>query len=104
MATSQYSNLSEEVSRMTETLASTTEELEALKRQLDSRSDSMTDTSPLRRIRGALLELRAETKRMELAIGVLRHTLLVNKMRSSKHPNPVFVHDHHLTSMAATPT
>lgn len=85
------------MSGLSEALASKTEELETMKRQLDSRSDSMTDTSPLRQIRGALIELRNEIKTMELHIGVLRHTLLNARFKSSKkHAGIDFVHGYHI--------
>ena len=52
-----------------------------LQGQMDSRGSSMTDTSPLMKIKEALSNLRAEVKSMELRIGVVGHTLMQSKLK-----------------------
>ncbi len=52
-----------------------------LQGQMDSRGSSMTDTSPLMKIKEALASLRTEVKSMELRIGVVGHTLMQSKLK-----------------------
>lgn len=49
--------------------------------KMEDRGSSMTDTSPLMKIKSALAKLRAEMKDMDLRIGVVGHSLMQSKMR-----------------------
>ena len=68
----------------------------SLQSQMDSRGSSMTDTSPLMKIKEALTNLRTEIKSMELRIGVVGHTLMQSKLKyvcvetreNNPHPAP----------------
>ena len=58
------------------------DELENVKSRMDERGNSMTDTSPLIKIKSALTQLRKEAKQMEIRIGVVNHTLVTKKLKS----------------------
>ena len=53
-------------------LANISEELEAVKAEMDQRGTSMTDAGPLVKIKQALTRLKAECTQMEIRIGVVR--------------------------------
>jgi len=74
--TSQYENTNETVERLSAELSTVSDSLEELKGNMDSRGNSMVDTSPLQKIRAALTKLKGEVKQMELQIGVVGHSLL----------------------------
>jgi estrogen-related receptor beta like 1 len=57
-------------------LATKSDDIETLKAQMADRNQSMTDTSPLRLIKTALVNLQKEVKQMELRIGVASQSLL----------------------------
>ena len=61
---------------LTNELATISEELDSVKSQMDSRGNSMTDTSPLLDIKKAMSRIKSEVKQMELRIGAVEHTLL----------------------------
>ncbi|CAE7873106.1 ift57 [Symbiodinium sp. KB8] len=73
----------EEVSRLTMALADVTEELEELEGQLEDRGESITDTSPLLRIKAALAKLRSEMVGMDTRVGVLGHRLMQHSMAAN---------------------
>lgn len=79
--TDKFQASSQEVNSLTNELASATERLEEIKNTMDSRGNSMTDTSPLVKIKQALASLRDEIKTFELRIGVVSHSLMQAKMR-----------------------
>lgn len=76
-----YDGLSKSVAELTQTLASKTDSVDMIKSQMSDRNQSLTDTSPLGKIQGALSELRKEVAAMELRIGVVGQTLLQSKMK-----------------------
>ena len=49
-----------------------TEELEAIKSQMDEKGTTMTDNAPLVKIKQALTKIKNELIQMELRIGVVR--------------------------------
>jgi estrogen-related receptor beta like 1 len=49
---------------------------------MDERGTSMTDTSPLIKIKSALARLKDERKNMDVRIGVVTHTLVAKKLKS----------------------
>merc|ERR1712216_430379 len=52
------------------------QELETIKSQSDERGESMTDTSPLTRLKEAMKKIKKEIKEMDLRIGTVNHSLL----------------------------
>jgi estrogen-related receptor beta like 1 len=72
---------SNNVNKLTNDLRSAAERLDEIKDTMDSRGNSMTDTSPLVQIKQALSTIRDEIKTFELRIGVVSHTLMQSKMR-----------------------
>jgi estrogen-related receptor beta like 1 len=78
----QYNGLSKQVSEATKTLGEKTDSVELIKSQMNNQNNSMTDTSPLRKIQTALSELRKEVGAMELRIGVVAQTLLSAKIKA----------------------
>jgi estrogen-related receptor beta like 1 len=72
----QHEQRSQVVDKLSAELSEVTEALDGLKGDMDSRGNSMTDTSPLQKVRKALAKLKAEIKDMELRIGVVGHSLL----------------------------
>jgi estrogen-related receptor beta like 1 len=68
------------VGDLTTDLANTNDILEDIKASLEERGSSMTDTSPLIRIKASLAALRAEVKAMDLQIGVLGHAVMQSKI------------------------
>eukprot|EP01136_Pigoraptor_vietnamica_P008648 Opistho-1_new@44235 len=80
--TEHYKNSSGTVTERTNELARITEELEQVKAQMDERGSSMTDSSPLVKIKQALARLKKETIEMDVRVGVVEHTLLAIKLRT----------------------
>jgi estrogen-related receptor beta like 1 len=80
--TDDHSSTSQAVSDLTNELANVTEQLEEVRGQMDDRGSSMTDTTPVVRIRNALAKIKEEVKTMELRIGVVSHTLMQSKMKA----------------------
>jgi len=72
------------VEKLSTELSAVTEALEDLKGDMDSRGNSMVDTSPLQKIRKALTKLKNEIKQMELRIGVVGHSLLVASLQTAQ--------------------
>jgi len=90
-----YNELSKSVSELTTDLAEKTEMVDMIKSSMSERNNSMTDTSPLRKIRTALATLKAEVAEMELRIGVAGQTLLQAKLKHAHY-------NHHKQNQAAS--
>lgn len=73
---------SEAIAELTNTLSTVSDELGAIKGKMDERGTSMTDTSPLIKIKSALARLKDERKNMDVRIGVVTHTLVAKKLKS----------------------
>ncbi len=90
-------------------LAELTDELERVKQEMDQRGSSMTDGSPVVRIKQAIQRLKAENVAMEIRTGVLEHTLLRMHLRAREESQkPLFMrpmmyshHSHGSASAAA---
>eukprot|EP00962_Isochrysis_galbana_P035370 scaffold12123_cov128-Isochrysis_galbana.AAC.4 len=82
----EYQKNSDTINALTNELHSVSEDLSRVKEKMDSRGASMTDTAPLVKIKGALSKLRAETKQLEIRIGVLTHTLVAKKVQQATKP------------------
>merc|ERR1711939_611476 len=59
------------------------QELETIKSQSDERGESMTDTSPLTRLKEAMKKIKKEIKEMDLRIGTVNHSLLHIKLANT---------------------
>jgi len=77
----EYNKQSEGINALTNELAAVSEELQAIKGRMDERGNSMTDTSPLIKIKSALTRLKTEAKQMDIRIGVVTHTLVAKKLK-----------------------
>lgn len=66
-----YSQGSGGVTTLARELAQVSEELEAVKAEMDQRGTSMTDAAPLVKIKQALTKLKAESTQMEIRLGVV---------------------------------
>eukprot|EP00126_Sphaerothecum_destruens_P009612 Sdes_comp20550_c0_seq10m15305 len=75
-----YNGSSGTITEYTNELARISEELDSVKSQMDERGTSMTDASPLVKIKQALSKLKTEIVQMNLRIGVVEHTLLSSKL------------------------
>ena len=75
---------SNNVTELTNTYNSKDEALKELSTTLKSNQNALSDSSPLLSIKEALVKIKKEIKHFELRIGVVGHTLLQVKMRTSK--------------------
>jgi len=79
-----YNAKSEAISELTNTLSQVSDELAGIKGRMDERGNSMTDTSPLIKIKSALGRLKDERKAMDIRIGVVTNTLVAKKLKSDQ--------------------
>jgi len=77
----EYSKNSEYINALTNELATVSEELHGIKSRMDEKGNSMSDTSPLIKIKSALTRLKAELKQMDIRIGVVTHTLVAKNLK-----------------------
>ena len=66
-------------------LAQISDELEAVKSEMEERGSSMTDGTPLVNIRKTLGRLKQEIINMDVRIGVVEHTLLQAKLKDKSN-------------------
>jgi len=78
---SRYRKVSENVSVLTNDLTDLSERLSEIKSVTDDHGQSMTDTSPLVKIKAALQNVKAEIKTFDIRLGVVGHALLQAKLR-----------------------
>ncbi|EDK98110.1 intraflagellar transport 57 homolog (Chlamydomonas), isoform CRA_c, partial [Mus musculus] len=69
------------VTERTRLLSEVTEELEKVKQEMEEKGSSMTDGTPLVKIKQSLTKLKQETVQMDIRIGVVEHTLLQSKLK-----------------------
>ena len=79
----EYNRQSEGINALTNELAAVSDELHAVKERMDARGSSMTDTSPLIKMKTSLTRLRAEIKQLDIRIGVVTHTLVQKKVKQN---------------------
>eukprot|EP01010_Urceolus_cornutus_P003172 NODE_430_length_1678_cov_287.227747_g335_i0.p1 GENE.NODE_430_length_1678_cov_287.227747_g335_i0~~NODE_430_length_1678_cov_287.227747_g335_i0.p1 ORF type:complete len:448 (-),score=120.23 NODE_430_length_1678_cov_287.227747_g335_i0:260-1603(-) len=79
--TERYKESCDAVNGLSNELNSVTELLENMKTDIQTREESMQDTSSLGKIKDAMTKIKQEIKEMELRIGVLQHTILHHKIR-----------------------
>lgn len=80
----EYNRKSETLNELSNALTQVSDELEAIKGRMNERGSSMTDTSPLIKIKSALARLKEERKGMEIRIGVTTHTLVAKKLQADQ--------------------
>ena len=57
----------------------------AIKSRMDERGTSMTDTSPLIKIKSALNRIKEERKALDIRLGIVTHTLVAKKLKHDQH-------------------
>jgi len=77
----QYTQLNEVVMNLQIELKNVSEELEVVKNDMEDRSSTVTDTAPIVKMKDAFKKLRADTRQLEVRIGVVSHTLMQSKLR-----------------------
>jgi estrogen-related receptor beta like 1 len=77
----QYTELNEAVTSLQNQLKQVTEELESVKGDMEERSTTVTDTAPIIKMKDSFKRLRADTRQLEVRIGVVSHTLMQAKLR-----------------------
>jgi len=77
----QHTELNEVVMSLSAELKSVSEELESVKADMEDRSTTVTDTAPIQKMKDAFKRLRADTRQLEVRIGVVGHTLMQAKLR-----------------------
>ena len=75
-----FQNSNQGVSNGQETLNTINSQIDAIKRQMEDRGTSMTDGTPLVRLKQALKRLETEINEMTLQNAVLEHQLTQMKM------------------------
>ncbi|XP_078590345.1 intraflagellar transport protein 57 homolog [Branchiostoma floridae x Branchiostoma japonicum] len=73
------------VTERTRELALITEELEQVKSEMEERGTSMTDGTPLVKIKQALTRLKTEMTQMDIRSGVVEHTLNQAKLKDKSN-------------------
>jgi len=81
--TAQHTALSESLMNLQIDHKSVCEEVDEVKSKMESLSSTVTDTAPIVRIKDAFQKLRTETRKIEVKIGVLSHTLMQAKSNSA---------------------
>eukprot|EP00055_Hartaetosiga_balthica_P014701 m.82362 g.82362 ORF g.82362 m.82362 type:complete len:425 (-) comp8666_c0_seq5:1739-3013(-) len=81
MTKERYKEASKTVTEFSQQLAALTAELESIKAEMDERGTSITDASPLVKIRNNHKALVAEISQMDMRIGVIQHMLLAAKVQ-----------------------
>eukprot|EP00163_Fabomonas_tropica_P032776 TRINITY_DN835_c1_g1_i1.p1 TRINITY_DN835_c1_g1~~TRINITY_DN835_c1_g1_i1.p1 ORF type:complete len:446 (+),score=135.89 TRINITY_DN835_c1_g1_i1:168-1505(+) len=77
-----YKSANELVTTETNELANITDDLDAVKAQMDDRGTSMTDTSPLIKIKAALSNIKKEIQEMDVRIGMVQQSVLHTRLRN----------------------
>jgi len=77
----QYTELQEVVMNLQMELKSVADELDVVKTDMEERSSTVTDTAPIVKMKDAFKKLRADTRQLEVRIGVVSHTLMQAKLR-----------------------
>merc|ERR1719375_1513079 len=77
----QYTELNEVVMNYQIELKNVGEELEVVKQEMEDHSSKVTDTAPIVKMKDAFKKIRADTRQLEVRIGVVSHTLMQAKLR-----------------------
>ena len=81
---SRYQAMNASVGKLTGDLNGLTEKLGEVKASMESQGNSMTDTTPLVKIKGAVQTLNEEVQEMEMQIGVVCNSLNGAKLRNKR--------------------
>lgn len=76
----QNTELNEVVMNRQMELKTIADELEVVKADMEERSSTATDTAPIVKMKDAFKRLRADTRQLEVRIGVVSHTLMQSKL------------------------
>eukprot|EP00638_Chattonella_subsalsa_P005158 CAMPEP_0117753962 /NCGR_PEP_ID=MMETSP0947-20121206/12551_1 /TAXON_ID=44440 /ORGANISM="Chattonella subsalsa, Strain CCMP2191" /LENGTH=418 /DNA_ID=CAMNT_0005572971 /DNA_START=148 /DNA_END=1404 /DNA_ORIENTATION=+ len=82
-----YQAVSENVSSLTNDLQDLSDQLNDIKSITDNHGQSMTDTSPLVKIKAALQNIKVEIKNFDIRLGVVGHTLMAAKLKVNRSNN-----------------
>jgi len=77
----QYTELNEHVLNLQIRLKTITEDLDMVKVEMEEKSTTVTDTAPIVKMKDSFKRLRADTRQLEVRIGVVSHTLMQAKLR-----------------------
>lgn len=77
----QVAELNDVVMNLQIELKNIAEELDLVKTDMEERSSTVTDTAPIVKMKDAFKRLRADTRQLEVRIGVVSHTLMQAKLR-----------------------
>jgi len=83
----QYTERNEFVMSLQIELKNVSEELEVVKTEMEERSTTVTDTAPIVKMKESFKKLRADTRQLEVRIGVVSHTLMQAKLRQRPQEN-----------------
>ncbi|XP_069769404.1 intraflagellar transport protein 57 homolog [Narcine bancroftii] len=97
-AKDRYQRGSGGVTERTKLLSEISEELEKVKQDMEEKGSSMTDGTPLVKIKQALTKLKQEITQMDIQIGVVEHTLLQAKLKEKSN----MTRDMHATNIPET--
>lgn len=81
----QYTELNEVVMNLQIEEKNVRDELDLVKQDMEERSSTVTDTAPIVKLKDAFKKLRADTRQLEVRIGVVSHTLMQAKLRQRPH-------------------
>jgi len=81
----QYDQVLTVVSDLTNRLQSISEELDEVKNKMEDRGSSMTDTSPVIKMKKSLAQVKHDAKQMDVRIGVAQHALLQARLQKQKY-------------------
>lgn len=76
-----YNNLSAALKEMNDNYRIVSEKLEQIQGKTNEHSDTMTNNSPVAKIKESLIKIMAEIKSMDVRMGVLSHTILQYKTK-----------------------
>lgn len=94
-----YRSAGSTVTDQSRTLAQITEELEAIKTQMDEKGTTMTDSGPLVKIKQAITKVKNELVQMELRIGVLQHVVITAKVNDKTNMTRDMNSEDHFTDL-----
>lgn len=77
----QYTELNEVVMSLQIELKNVSEELDLVKNEMEEKSSTVMDTAPIVKMKDSFKRLRADTRQLEVRIGVVSHTLMQAKLR-----------------------
>ncbi|XP_033119673.1 intraflagellar transport protein 57 homolog [Anneissia japonica] len=84
-AKEQYRQASGGVTDRTKVLAEISEELDKIKMEMEEKGSSMTDGSPLVKVKQALQRLKNEILQMDIRIGTVEHIVLTGKLKDKSN-------------------